>query len=243
MSPMSDEENAALAIKTGIEQFFAPLQRLVDQLLGPAATEVGLTLGDSVKVWRFKRQLRLLQEVQRLIADSGKDIKPVAPRLFFPILEAASIEDDDEMQTRWAALLASEATAVGSVHPSYIDILRQLTPEDAQLLETLCTMCRLKNGRRRILPTGNKATDFVMASILEKRKDSLQSLVRLGLVLADYEMADPEFRVNLVGDYALAPPPELKSWYELSDFAVRFVRACRAPARDAGKISVKAPRE
>lgn len=57
---MSDEENAALVIKAGIEQMFAPLQRLLDQLLGPAATEVGLTLSDSLKVWRLKRQLRLV---------------------------------------------------------------------------------------------------------------------------------------------------------------------------------------
>jgi hypothetical protein len=76
---MSDEENAALVIKTGIERMAAPLQRLVDQLVGPAASEVGLALGDSVKVWRFKRQLRLLQEVNRLIERSGHKTSNPSP--------------------------------------------------------------------------------------------------------------------------------------------------------------------
>src|SRR4051812_10152986 len=117
---------------------FVPLHQLLDRLLVPAATDVGLAIGDSVKVWRFKRQLRLLQEVKRLIEHSGADIKPIATRLFFPVLEAASIEGDDEMQTRWAALLANEATNVGYVHPSFIDVLRQLAPQDAGLLDKLC---------------------------------------------------------------------------------------------------------
>ena len=94
-------------------------------LIEPSPTEQGS---------QVKRQLRLLQEVKRLIEESGKDVKPIATRLFFPVLETASIEDDDEMQTRWAALLANEATNVGTVQPSYIDILKQLAPDDARLL-------------------------------------------------------------------------------------------------------------
>jgi hypothetical protein len=81
---MTDEENAALVIKTGIEQLFAPVQDLLGRLIGPAADEVGKGLADSAKVWRLKRQLRLLQEVKRMIDQSGRDIKPIATRLFVP---------------------------------------------------------------------------------------------------------------------------------------------------------------
>ena len=175
---MRDEENAAVAIKTGIEQLFVPLHELLDKLLGPAATEVGLTLGDSVKVWRFKRQLRLLQEVKRLIEHSGKDIQSIATRLFFPVLEAASIEDDDDMQTRWAALLANEATNVGSVHPSFIDILKQLAPDDARLLDRLCDWCE-RYKTRKLIPGNFGESDREMASILDLHGESLENAVRL----------------------------------------------------------------
>lgn len=50
---MSDEENAALVVKEGMKQFFAPYHDLINKLLGPAATEVGLSWGDSIKVWRL----------------------------------------------------------------------------------------------------------------------------------------------------------------------------------------------
>ena len=225
---MTDEENAALVVKTGIEQLFVPLHQLLEKLLGPAATELGLSLGDSTKVWRFKRQIRLLQEVERLVEQTGKDIKPIATRLFFPVLEAASIEDDDEMQTRWAALLANEATSVGSVHPSFIDILRQMAPDDARLLDKLCDRCELKQNRR-IRPTGDISNDMEMAKLIKHSEESFDNLVRLGLIQADYDMDDREPRIRIAGGHAFTAA-ELKSWYELSEFAVRFVRACREPS-------------
>lgn len=228
MTSMSDEENAALVIKTGIEQMFAPLQRLLDQLLGPAATEVGITLGDSLKVWRLKRQLRLLQEVKRLIEGSGRDINPIATRLFFPVLEAASIEDDDEMQTRWAALLANEATSVGSVHPSYIDVLKQLAPDEARLLDKLCDWCQ-RNKTRKLVPGEVREHDREMNRIFKSSGDSLGNLVRLGLIQSEYEMPNDSPGLRIAGGQAFMAPVYLRSWYELSDFAVAFVHACRAP--------------
>ena len=225
---MSDEENAALVIKTGIEQVFLPLQQLVDKLLGPAATEIGLSLGDSVKVWRFKRQNRLLQEVKRLIEQTGEDVNPIATRLFFPVLEAASIEDDDEMQTRWAALLANEATSVGSVHPSFIEILRQMVPDDARLLDKLSDMCELKKTRK-VKPSGDFLNDSAVEKLIKSNEVSFDNLIRLGLIQADYETDMSEPRLKLEGNYVFAAPSELKSWYELSEFAVRFVHACRVP--------------
>jgi hypothetical protein len=220
---MTDEDDAALVIKTGIEQMFVPLHQLLDKLLGPAAAEVGLSLGDSVKVWRLKRQVRLLQEVKRLLEHTGKDIKPIATRLFFPILDAASIEDDDEMQTRWAALLANEATEIGLVHPSYIDILRQLAPSDTRLLDKVCDWCEQHKTHR--ITTGYSVplseSDLEMDTILKSHGNSLENLVRLGLIKSEYEMTDPSFFRDV---------SDLESWYELSQFALRFVHACRAPA-------------
>lgn len=216
---MTDEEDAVLIIKTGVEQLFVPLHQLLDKLLGPAATEVGLSLNDSVKVWRFKRQVRLLQEVKRFVEQNDKDIKPIATRLFFPILEAASIEDDDEIQTRWAALLANEATNVGSVHPSFIDILKQLTPVDARLLDDLCDWCEQKKTRKLIL--GNFLTNPELRKLIDANPESLENLVRLGLLQTDYEMREQPYEVGR--------PAQLESWYEVSEFAVRFVRGCRGP--------------
>jgi hypothetical protein len=148
--------------------------------------------------------------------------------VFFPVLDAASIEDDDEMQTRWAALLANEATSVGSVHPSFIDILRQMAPDDARLLEKLCDRCELKQNRK-VRPTGDITSDFEMAKLIKPSEQSFDNLIRLGLIQADYDVDRREPRVRIAGGQVFTEPAELKSWYELSDFAVRFVKACRSP--------------
>ena len=192
MSGMTDEENAALVIKTGIEQLFVPLHKLLGELLGPAAEEVGLSLRDQAKTWRFKRQLRMLREVQRLVDESGLKINPIATRLFFPVLEAAAIEDDDEMQTRWAALIANEATNFGSVHPSFIEILRQIAPEDARLLDRLYDRC-LSKLSRSATPWVNTITQAEVerrVAMGENPYTPFNNLVRLGLIETVYTI-DP----------------------------------------------------
>lgn len=232
MTNMSDEENAALVIKTGIEQLMRPFQDLLDKLLGPAATVIGESLGDQTKVWQFKRRIRFMREVQRLAGESGLKINPIATRLFFPAYEAASIEDDDDMQTRWAALIANEATTVGSVHPSFIEILRQLAPQDAQLLDKLYDNCIAKRTAT--------ATPWVgSVNIVERQRrmdagenpeEAFYNLVRSGLVQATYKLVGGKKQLKFLGNHAqFVKDPELKEEYELSEVAFKFVLACRAP--------------
>ena len=57
------------AIKEGIKQFFEPYQDLLRQLLGPAASEIGLAWGDSTRLWRAKRYARLMEEFQRFVSE------------------------------------------------------------------------------------------------------------------------------------------------------------------------------
>lgn len=228
---MTNEDNLAVIVKTGIEQLFAPFHDLLDKLLGPAATEVGEGIADSVKVWRRKRQLRLLQEVKRMLDDTSREIKPIATRLFFSVLEAASVEDDDEMQTRWASLLANEASVIGSVHPSFIEILKQLAPVDARLLDKIYDWCESRNTRTFewwIIRTGD-------GQQREQEQEALQNLARLGLVDSDYDIVPTNQQLRLVGGHAqVFSTPKLKEQMGLSDVAVRFVRACRAPKPKSG---------
>jgi hypothetical protein len=226
---MTDEENAALVIKTGIEQLFSPLKDLIGKLLGPAATEVGFSFRDSARVWRFERQIRLLQEVKRLLDHSGKDIKPIATRLFFPVLEAASVEDDDEMQTRWAALLTNEAITERSVHPSFIEILKQMAPGDARLLDKMYDWCESRHTRKMewwtVCPPSQRQ---------QQDEEALENLFRLGLVVTDYDLIDSNRHLKIVGGQPqIFSTPKLKQDFRLTDIAVRFVQACRAPKRSS----------
>jgi hypothetical protein len=113
------------------------------------------------------------------------------------------------MQTRWAALLANEATNIGSVHPSFIDILKQLSPDDARLLDKVCDKCE-RNTSRRVRPVNKFSQDYEMESILKPHEDSLENLVRLGLMQSEYDLDDRHADQRM--------PVYLESWYELSDY-------------------------
>jgi hypothetical protein len=92
-----------------IEKLMDPVSELVKKLAGPAAEEVGLSLQDSVKVWRARRQYRLFQKMNGFIAGAGFEPKPIALKTLLPALDYASVEDDEDLHTAWAALLANAA--------------------------------------------------------------------------------------------------------------------------------------
>ena len=52
-------------------------------------------------------------------------------------LEGASLEDDEDIQKGWAALLADAANADGKVEvkPTFLEILKQLSASEARLLD------------------------------------------------------------------------------------------------------------
>ncbi|MCU1268796.1 MAG: hypothetical protein JWN74_90 [Acidobacteriaceae bacterium] len=126
------EEDREL-VKAGFEAVLKPLTDLLDKIAGPAAEEVGLTFQDSVRTFRLKRQIRLMQRAKEMIDRSGLTPRRVPLKLLLPIFENASIEEDDELQDRWAALLANNAGGnyMATVFP---ELLRQLSSGDACLL-------------------------------------------------------------------------------------------------------------
>lgn len=226
---MGDAENTALAIKESVAQLFQPFQDLLQQLLGPAATEVGGSLGDSLKVWRLKRQIHLLEKVKEMT--EGRDLKPIAPRLFFPILEAASIEADDAMQSRWAALLANEAVSTDSVHPSYVEILKQMSPADARLLDKLYDWCKARETIKLWSWSSEPNLD-------DQENNTLQNLFRFNFVESTYELVPGEQGIHMVSGkpHIVGRDPSLNEHYTLTGLALQFVEACRAPRSESKTI-------
>jgi hypothetical protein len=105
-------------------------------MLGPAADEVAEMLRDSIRVYRYQRQLRLLQKAETMASKAGFTPQAVPLKLLFPLLEGASLEEDEDIHTMWSALLAnaSHPSLLSLVLPSFAEVLRVLTPEEARLL-------------------------------------------------------------------------------------------------------------
>ncbi len=81
---MTTEEYVLEVGKEAVKQAFQPVQEIVRQVAGPAATEVGLMWGDALRAWRAKRAVRLFDDVMKVLSAGHLKPKAVAPRLLFP---------------------------------------------------------------------------------------------------------------------------------------------------------------
>jgi hypothetical protein len=110
---------------------------LIKMFLAPLLIEGGELCHDFVRTFRFGRQLKLLRKAQNNVKEAGFSPKAVNMRVLFPLLEAAVLEEDEDMFERWASLLASAANpnCQSALEASFIEILKQLAPPHAYLFE------------------------------------------------------------------------------------------------------------
>jgi hypothetical protein len=115
-----------------------PFTGIVKRMLGPAADELAEMWKDQIRLYRWRRQLECIEKAEKMAHDAGFTPKAIPPKILFPLLEGASMEDDDELHTMWAALLTNASLETGRmVRPSFISLLREMAPDEAQLLRLL----------------------------------------------------------------------------------------------------------
>jgi Abortive infection alpha len=85
----------------------------------------------------LKRALRIGEKTRKLLERHGLTPQRVPHRTAVPLLEAASLEDDEGLQDRWAALLANAAAQTMEVPPSFATVLRDLDPAAARVLDAV----------------------------------------------------------------------------------------------------------
>jgi abortive infection alpha-like protein len=52
-----------------------------------------------------------------------------------PIIEACSVEDNETLQDVWAGLLATASQDTDAISPSFVETVKQLTPDEARYLK------------------------------------------------------------------------------------------------------------
>ncbi|HZU32611.1 MAG TPA: Abi-alpha family protein [Candidatus Angelobacter sp.] len=241
---MADEDKL---VKAGVEAALKPFADLLDKLAGPAAEEIGLTIKDHVQVFRLKRRVRLLGRVREILAESGMEAGRVPFKLLFPVVENASIEEDDDLQDRWAAMLANAAGTDGrsGVEPVFPVILKELGIQDVKFLDELYEEVIRKRIKYRaewpeFVNVGNPQFNiYHLKSIYAQANPGSLSSVK-GHLNADQER---QFRLSLdiiirnrlldelydLMDKRDEQRQEVGSMYRLSELGARFIRACRTP--------------
>jgi hypothetical protein len=97
---------------------------------------VGLIGVDWIRHWRWSNLVKIAGKVRKRAEEQNFDPKKVAPKFIREFFENASLEENDDMQTMWANLLVNQVKD-GDVNIHYLNILKELEPTEARLLDSL----------------------------------------------------------------------------------------------------------
>lgn len=123
---------------TAVEKGIDVAKDFIDKLVLPPAEELGLLIKDQISLWRFNNQVRILNKAKVVCEKNNISIKAIPPKLLCPYLEHASLEDDDELQDKWAILLVNMVDSQQNIQNHVFPyILSQLSRDEFKLLESV----------------------------------------------------------------------------------------------------------
>lgn len=114
--------------------YLAANSEISKKLVSPFADEWGKVVAIFGEIARYYATDNLGKVFKKWAASRGD--KPIAAddiKKVLPLLQAASMQDDDDLQSRWAALLESTVSSQDTL-PSFGQTLSQLNAEEAKFL-------------------------------------------------------------------------------------------------------------
>ncbi|MET3392540.1 hypothetical protein ABIC33_003198 [Variovorax sp. 1140] len=181
---------------------------------------------DKLKYLRWERQHRLILRADEFLKRSGLQVpsRAVPLKLALPILQGATLEEDDDLQDRWAALLVNAANASfpGEIRRAYASMLEQLTSLDVRILDVIYSLPFFDGMEHGVttdaLPDSAELMTASYAQIASRPQEeievSLANLARLGCIRPSLTYGGGEIFSRVVPTFA----------------GREFVNACRIPA-------------
>lgn len=107
---------------------------------GPLSAASGI-LEDKLKIARWERQVRFMVRAREFLGEVGlpEPTRKIALKIAVPLLEAASLEEDDELQDVWAKLFVNAANADSGVEirRAFLSILEDMGSLEVRILEAI----------------------------------------------------------------------------------------------------------
>lgn len=153
---MNDKKKVDIS-STAIEKGIDIAKGFADKLVLPPIEELGLLIKDQMSYWRFSNQVRILNKAKDICEKNNISVKAIPPKLLCPYLDNASLEDDNELQDKWAALLVNMVDSQQNIQNHVFPyILSQLSKEEFNLLESA-----LIEKNRRVEELQKELNDFL----------------------------------------------------------------------------------
>ena len=194
-------KTAGKAIEAG-EKFGGFISKYIG---GPLEQGIGI-FEDKLKYMRWERQVRLIERAQRVLNERGYNspVIPVPPKLAIPILQSASLEENDELQDKWAYMLvnATDPNCKTRIDVKFPRILDELSLYDVRILDIICKSVTgfgdcitTTHLPEKVLPPDAPISDNEVLSY--EIQIALENLIRLGL-LRNETFSHQMFRVRVM---------------------------------------------
>lgn len=191
--------------------------KLLERLLGPSADMLGE---------RMKKNLeRVLDRAGQRIQEQGGEAQSVPPRVLFPLLRGASLEEDPTLQDMWSFLLANASNPGEDppVHPRFPELLGQLDAMDAAVLQHLAGIPSRDAADPNAYTGRSELQAALEVSHVRLLTVSLDNLRSLGLVEGAPSLIETE---RGKGVWGVADPAAVK----ITELGYWLVAACSGPA-------------
>ncbi len=235
----------AIAKALGPDGPLGKVSDLFHKLLGPLCEETGLLLGEKVHQFRLTNLKSVTEKAQQAFSERGTTPHAVPPRLAIPLLQNASLEEDEALQDMWAGLIATASEEPDTLPPSFIEILKQLSPYEAQTLQSIYGWTLPSKG---IFPDPKRPLfEIDLRQIMSQFPDidldvAMEAFQRLGLVGREFFL---QKQIDTSGMLRFLPSvpvsyqflgfsnqdqdtnaPTLESLYYFTRTGISFMKAC-----------------
>ena len=141
---------------TAVEKGIDLAKDFLDKLITPTVEETGLLMKDQIASWRFKNQIKALTKAMEICKKHNINPKQISFKLICPLLDYASLEEDEVLQDKWAVLISnlvdSDQNIENHVFPY---ILSQISVNEYKSLEK-----SFWDKQKRIMALNNRLEKF-----------------------------------------------------------------------------------
>ncbi len=112
--------------------------KFIARVFSEPIQETSGMLGDSMKYLRWKRQIRIVDRVNSILEERGVEkTTPIPPKFAIPMLQNASLEDENYLQNIWIRLISNsmDPDFEGELRFAFIEIIKSLNSLDATILD------------------------------------------------------------------------------------------------------------
>jgi hypothetical protein len=205
--------------KEAIKQSFEVVEKFLNKIV--PIEQLGGLLSDQIGYLRLKNLVKIIKKTEKLLNKNNIQPKDIKLKILLPLLNYSSLEEDENLQDKWANLLTNALDPERSkyIMPIYFEILKDLTPIEANLLDFLY-------NKIMGMPEDLKQPDRVTYLFIIK-EDIMQGF---NLTEEDYNVyLDNLIRLNLCSDprFDLNIGPKIPNSIKLTKLGISFIGSCK----------------